>query len=1364
MAPTAAPTPNIAPLIAAAAIIAGVIATALRLPGVLVMLIGLTVAAWMSTPPPLTGKKDAAGYPSVGNPSEQKALQRHRTWSSLKWKLFVPSADWLPGDAQAFAREQQRLRQQNTPPWKLVLAGLRSLLVPSTFVTVAAIGAALAVVTFPVDALDAWALLPGAGLWLMWPNAAATYVLVKQVDAAGRRFAAPEDPRPAITVEDLTRVSAERERPLFMLVAGAAGIAAITVTAVLVVLTAFDITWLVTPAPLAAAGAAIAAAGVFLHAQALPEALTPWEQTVAARAEWDVRWQTLKVDPAPFLVAHTRYGKPDQQPVIAETFEAPATLGAIGALGLLPKITPSLGPGMRATILNEPDTDGQGQPIPGSKHPLRFTVVAWPVDTSVDVTAPDADQETLRLLLRTATATAAISAGWPQPMLLDMQPVFEQQSPHADDEEELDDDDSDNGAAVSPASLAAYTSTWGAPEYDAGGQLPSLTGTVAGIIGAEAIADPSAGAVMYVGALTTGQTEFTDHTLEERFDMLAREMAWRERWTNALRMNEQKPYFQGAVYKKGQLAGGTTIECQPFMTPQGIQSEAYINADNERKLQSTLNNAPFVSIIGWPMNGDRPGERHPGAFRVLWSDSPIPANPAQIVPASGGPSMESTKWALAAAVNAGFDAAKLPRAELVSATALTARQSRTHIWDLTLRLYGGVTLLAVKSAAEKIRQGMGAAEWLRITGHPEGVRIVVGASPSARDIQYARPRSREVATALDWEQAFIDSRLASPVDGSAPSLTSAQTLETNEDVESLTFTLPRGLALTDFQEPKALDRMRANASKVFIDVRAGDTPDTFRMLTCDTDPMPVPAPFQWDVMGAHGGAVREVSFGTSVEGAPVTWNLDLEAHLLILGSNGSGKGISATAMLTDMLMSGWDVYAADPNKGFNDFAYADPWLRMRATTYADTVAIVRKMVALLDERKALNSAHGVSNIKDLPDHVRPPMTCMFLDEFTSLVIPETVVKLGDHATDQDRQEHAETLAINAAKAAIGSGLGRILREGRATGLVMVLMGQKLTADILKYIPGGSTIKSQMSRLAMGKMSFGDMMSAFNDAAAAQGLLGPSVPRGRGIFESTAQAAFTVQTWWAGGSQADHFMAMSERISGVRPPLADDERFDPAPFRPAEVDDQPIFGRIIEDGTDGEEIVDLGVVDLGPIDLGVVGLGLVAGAADAGQPVAASRAVVFVGPGVDSDDPAHIDVDELPAGRPVTGSAAVDAMVAWLNANPGVSSVTWMSPLAFETDDIGITHGEIAQHALVSAGAGRVDLVMPDGANGSRSEASSASWIDIPPPEAAAPAALVTSPAVAQASTSVPIAAPVAPSGDLFDHPTPSTPQVDDLFD
>jgi len=1304
-----APAPNLAPLLAGAAGVAGAAATWFRLPGAVAALILLVAAAWMSTPPPLTGRKDAAGYPTVGNPGEERALLRHRMWSSLKWRLMFPSTDWLLNDTATLKRDRDRAQQEGASVLSQTVGFVRWLLVPSTFVTYIAVGAALVVFTFPVDGFDVWGVLPGAGAWLMWPNAAAAFIIVKQVDAARRRFAAPEDPKPAVTVAALKDACERRGRPLFAVLAAAAGIIAVTVTVVLVAVYALDVAWLITPPVCAAVGFGLVAGAGFARAQSLPEAAEAWENTVAARAEWEVRWQTLKVDPAPYLIQHTRLNVPDQLPVVADTFEAPATLGAVGAIGLLAKLTPAIGAGVKVTILNEPDIDSQGQPIPGSKHPLRFTVVAWPVDTKIDVTDPAADLELVRMAVRAGAAAGAAGIGYPQPVLVDLQPVFTTDPPA---DAELDDDGEPRDEPVTAAGVtAAYATIWDAPDVAAGDLMPAIAGAVAGALGAEAIADAAAGGVLYIGALTSGTTVFNDESLTERFDILIREMAWAERWRNVLKLGEQQPYIQSAVYKRASLATGQLIESQPFMTPQGIFSESYITAEKERKLQSTLDNAPFVAIAGWEARGARPGERHPGAFRVMWSMKPVPSNPGQIAPAPGSTGTEATKWALAAAVNAGFDAAKLPRPELVTAQPLTDRKARAHIWDLTLRLYGGVTLMAVKLAAEKIRQGMGAAEWLRITGDAEGCRIIVGASPHSDLVQFSRARNRDVTTALDWEQAFADSRIVG-TNGQSPQLLSATPLPKNEKVQQLEFRMPPGVSRGQIRDAKS--KLAPATGNVYMDDQPGAEPDVVRLIVCPEEPLPFPAPFDWAEMDGSNA----IPFASNVEGEPVQFDWREDPHLLVLGGTGSGKSAFLSNIIAGALIRQCDVYVADPTKFAADFRFAAPWVRAMAISELEASAMMDAVYDEVKRRRALNGQYGVASYVDLPDEVRPPHLVVLIDEFTSLITTDRIKPLPDTASEDEHLAHAEATRVNDARRNIGAKSGRLVREARSAGVTLVLAGQELKAETLAQIPGGGSLKNNMSSVLLGRTSFGSRMSALKNPMDAPEL-GDVVPKGRGIFESSAARATVIQAWY---DAPDHNGSLVEHIAAVREPLANDERVDLAAMVPA-MDDTPVFGRRIDDG-DGAPVV---VAEVEEIDLGVaedIDFGDFDFAADDDEPAAEVAApvedaagssedtapegavehraaavvttVTFEGPGFSSDLPGAIDVDELAPGAPVTGSPAVDAIAAWVTAHPDVTAVTWVSPLTGELDEIGITHGELASSVLAGLGVTTVTCTTPDG--------------------------------------------------------------------
>lgn len=1261
-----APTPNIAPFIAVAAIALGIGAALLRLPGGIVIWALLLVAAWMSTGPQLTGKKDAAGYPTIGNPGEGRKMLQHRLWLALRWKLII-SGDWLLNDSGELTR---RLQKATTPVQKSA-ALFTWCLLPTSLTTWIGVGVAAAVFTFPVDRLAMLGAAPDTAGWLMWPNAICSYIVVVQIAASRRRFAAADDPQPAITVSHL--IAALTSRGTHQLVAPAVGAVVFVGAGALttVALNGFEVAWLIHPWQVTAAGAGIAAAGLTLRQLALPHAWVNWQQTVAAREVWNSRWLTLKVDPGPYLIEHREHDVEGQLPVLADTFEAPATHGAEGIIAMLPKLSPAVGGGYHVMALNENDFDSQRQPVPGSKSPIRVTIVAWPTDSTLDPLTPDVDQEAFELMLRAAAANAAPDSGWPQPMLLGISMISEP---------------ADGNPAAWQVSFA------GSGDMDA--ILGSTAAHIHHLFGVEAIADPAEG-VVYVGALTDGSTDFVDPGVLARLIELDREVAWRRRWTDVLKQGEQKPYIQHPVYAERELATGEPIFTQPFMTPQGIQIDTYMNESKEKSLASTLANAPFVSIQRWDTRGARAGERHPGAFRVIWSPEAIVANPAAVKPGdqrSG--TAEPTTWVIAASVMAGFDAAKLTRPEVVTAKALTSRSSERHIWEIQLRLYGSVTLATVKQQVEKIRNGMGAVEWIRVTSAEDGCRIVAGASPQHPAVVFSRRANKDLCVALDWEQAWTDAKVITGA-GAVPTLVSSEPLPRNKKVTQFVFRLPPGIDRQKIRDAKKT--LMPATGNVYLEDEAGPTPDTVTIIACPEQPVPFPAPFDWS-------AVEEstaIPFASGVTGEPIEWDWTLDPHLILLGGSGSGKSASLQNLITGALIRGADVFVADPTKGAADFQFAAPWMRAVAVTDGEASAMMDHIYAEVRRRVTVNSQYGVGSYRDLPADARPPHMVVIIDEFTSLMFTETPQKLPANASEEELRLHQEQELSNTNRRNVGGKAGRLVREARSAGISLVLAAQELKSDTIQKIPGGTSLKGNSSSLLLGKTSFGTRMSALKDAVAAPEL-GDQVPRGRGLFESTAVGAQVIQSWY---DMPDHVSSMTEHIAAVRQLLADDERV-PLAAMVRTVEDGPVFGRRI-DGL-GAVVADDDVVDVswdgGEIDLGLVEVDF-NGMFDAepAEPLASAEdlrapaQLVLVGPGVSEDVevPAEsVDVEMLaPAEMEISGDPLTDVLVQWMLAHSDARDVVWMSPAAFDLVD-GTPRHELLEQTSAMFGLGPVTPMRP----------------------------------------------------------------------
>src|SRR5699024_10507825 len=89
-------------------------------------------------------------------------------------------------------------------------------------------------------------------------------------------------------------------------------------------------------------------------------------------------------------------------------------------------IAPTIGSGSRVAILETPNETAEG-PAAGTKHPLRFEVVTWPMAESMaeicDVSSPDTPAEAVALSIRCALAWAADETGYGRPVLASIEPL-----------------------------------------------------------------------------------------------------------------------------------------------------------------------------------------------------------------------------------------------------------------------------------------------------------------------------------------------------------------------------------------------------------------------------------------------------------------------------------------------------------------------------------------------------------------------------------------------------------------------------------------------------------------------------------------------------------------------------------------------------------------------------------------------------------------------------------------------------------------------------------------------------------------------------------------------------------------------------
>jgi len=1144
----AGPSANFAPLVAALAPVAFAVATWFELPGAVCTLIVLVAAALLSTPP--TSAPTAARTKlEPEDPALVRKQLRHRAWSTMRWRLFIPNADWSP-------LEPRSLR-----------AGWRSAVRVSTLIAVGAALVSFSLPTFGTEALIPLEELRGSSAWWPYVQAVAAYSICMCLGAFMRRTSDARDPRPAVSLAAIAEAAKQVRRPVFVSYVVAGILAALAGTAVILAVrlmpAAADF---IVHGNVIALGAALLVGGATLRAAALPHAYVHWRGMIAGREMWGGVWPSIRIVPEPTLRDRrtiTVNRGSGQSVVIIDELDVPASLGATGLIQMRDKIAPFIDPdgASQVALLTVPAQGRDGSAVPGSQHPTRVRVAIWPADLEFDLAdaqlwrdgeGDDADLIRLRLEM----GVAAALEGQPPAALRTIEVASDAQSQRA-----------------------AYATTWNLDNVPGPARgMIEAAGAMAGVQ-ARFDEEPPSGepdGILYVGDLAGA--EWPDESIPERFEQLDIDAEWSQRWYNVLKQGQQRPWRQHEFYAELELGSGQTVHVQPFMQPQGIEATLYISAAMEERLPSTLDNAPWVATIGWPSPNGAPGERWPGAFRVLWSHDSIPLDPALVPPDTH---TGAASLVLAASINRAFDAARLARPEVVSAKALTKRDSSQHVWDIVLRLYGGVTLAAMKKAAEQLRLGLGATAWLRIADHPSGARIVVGGRPSDPSVTFARQAGRDLTTALDWGQAFGDSRVVN-LNGQVPELVSSGVLEKNPKVQVLEFRMPPGLSIGIVREART--KLMPATGNVFLDVRSGTLgADTFRVLASAQEPLPFPAPIDWAAAAASKGIV----FAAGVEGEPVEWDWTEAPHLLALGGTRSGKSITMTDLVAMVLMRGCEVYLADPVKFAADFMFARPWLRGVATTVAGTSAMMDTIYAEVMRRKELNGRHGAPSYLDLPEDLRYPHMVVFIDEFTSLIQISNPARPGSNASEAAEIAYLEMLADVNHRRNIGTRAGQIAREAGSAGVSLVIAGQQLKADDLNAAGAGG-IKTNMASLLIGKVGPGSRASALKEPQNAPDL-GEEIPKGRAIFETPSRMAYIVQTWYDGER---HTESLAEHIAAVRAPLPESEQADFETLAAAVAGPgAPVHGRrIVEDdlsqpdGSDyvaaQEPVVDLGVVDLG----------------------------------------------------------------------------------------------------------------------------------------------------------------------------------------
>jgi S-DNA-T family DNA segregation ATPase FtsK/SpoIIIE len=1305
-------SPSLSPAISLIGITVGIGLTLFaHFPGAIVAWLFITVAAWLNPRAEMTGKKDSNGYPTPAHGGEEKALRRYRFWSDLKWRMFSPNLDWWVG-------------------WPVYA---------STFIAVW-----VAATAYYFDDL-------------IGPvSAAFAYITVAQVAAARRRNSPLGEPCPGVTVGPIKDFGKHTMAMSWRLLAGAAvgGAVLYALTYVPVVNVHFG-----------AAGWILATTGGALFAIQRwwsTASLAKWRELVAARKEWKPRWEMLKQDPAPYVVARDHLGE-----VVVDTFDAPGNLGAIAFYGMAPKIVPTIGTNTMLFILPTENLDEDGQPIAGTQHPLRFRVVTMTQDGMPDLTDMNTSEDEVRIALECAVVGTLMEMGAAAPFIGQITNVVDTDAGVDDMDVSLEDDDADytglppdvaeamQAERLANAPAAQNQPAHQQPKYAAwaveilvpnGPPLKWLhtdaTGQIASRLGCEVIVDWRNYERMFVGNLTDPDQTFVDYSqqvqsskrlkdLPTTFNNIATESEWMERWEGVLKTTVNFPAIEHDQYFEYTLKDGTTVYSQSFVTLKGDELALYFN--NETKLATALEHKPFVATVGFLMKSQRRGERHPQAFTVLWSDGNVPSSPDKLQPPgrSGTPTAEIC--VLRGRVNEAFKAARLAQPEVFDAKCLTAPRSRGHIWKIHVRLYGGVTLADVRTATQRLKQSWG-CPWLRVTESPngDGIIIVAGANPT-----YVNPADETVKpylTSLDWEQAWLDAKI-SGVGGTVPKLKKVDALPDNDIVAVLDFQLPSGLSLGDVKAVRT--KLESTTANAYVEVRPhpNNNPSEIQLYVAKESPMPRMINFDFDFADTSD---RGLPFGTGIEGRPMCLNLREIPHLLLAGTSGGGKSVTAQGIMYGALVQGAQVVMIDVQKRGADFKFAEHHAAAFVTNIFEAEAVMKAVYAEVKRRAAANGDAGVGHSSELPD--APPPIVVFIDEFLGVIMSGTKPGNKPEEDPEIEAQRLENVRLYNAKKQIAFLTGRIAAEARSADVHMVLMTQKLVMAMLD--DDLKDLKTNMARILLGKTNSGERMSALRDAEAAPPL-GNDVPKGRGIWESTMEVAQMAQFWYAPASE------YGENLEQRLPPISDDLKIDFTPFMAKpDANKSAIFGQRIEKEPKAkrvaqDETIDLGALDFdldledeaedGEVDLAALGIQII-GDDDDEEATETSAPSDDMGglnwgdftPAPDSDDDPFADVPFVPevvsdpfADFDITAGATadedeeeddpawldldvadltfvtdedsmfgwgvLDTVAAYLDEHPEVRVVSWSDPLLHTLDEYGTGREQLLREVTASMG-------------------------------------------------------------------------------
>ncbi|MFI6606764.1 FtsK/SpoIIIE domain-containing protein [Streptomyces sp. NPDC050507] len=194
-------------------------------------------------------------------------------------------------------------------------------------------------------------------------------------------------------------------------------------------------------------------------------------------------------------------------------------------------------------------------------------------------------------------------------------------------------------------------------------------------------------------------------------------------------------------------------------------------------------------------------------------------------------------------------------------------------------------------------------------------------------------------------------------------------------------------------------------------------------------------------------------------------------HGLTVGANQSGKSMFQRNLITGLAKLPVGLIGIDCKRGVEQRGFA-PRLSALATTPDEADSLLEVLVQVMEERFDVLSAHGVSDLWDLPAKVRPVPLVVLVDEVAELFL--TAVK-----KDEERRDRMVMRLV------------RLAQMARAVGIYLEVCGQRFGSDLGK---GATMLRAQLT---------GRVVHRVNDKQTAEMGLGDIAPDA--VFAATTIA-------------------------------------------------------------------------------------------------------------------------------------------------------------------------------------------------------------------------------------------------------------------